>query len=315
MILLITHEFDQTGLSLLKWLKHLGKKAFILTSNDTLELESIGPEDFRFFNHTRHYRFVLSEKSFVIYRQGKFPDFENLHPPAAPATHKDFYKNEGKEVMQLLAYRLSKSKHLGDIERPNLNKLQVLHMAAQCGLLVPEYLYSNARTDIEAFYTKHRTIITKTIQPSLMIKEEQSLKVLYTRQLDFDQIKFEGDSIYPNFFQRQISKKMDIRVFCLKEHCYAMGIFSQNNRQTQTDYRHYDKEHPNRQVPVFLPENIKMQLLNLFKKLQLNYGSADFIYGTDAQFYFLEINPVGQFGVVSYTHNNFIERKIAQLVA
>jgi D-alanine-D-alanine ligase-like ATP-grasp enzyme len=47
------------------------------------------------------------------------------------------------------------------------------------------------------------------------------------------------------------------------------------------------------------------------QKLKLNTGSIDMIYTNDSKFIFLEVNPVGQFGMVSKPCNYNLEKKIA----
>ena len=47
------------------------------------------------------------------------------------------------------------------------------------------------------------------------------------------------------------------------------------------------------------------------KLLNLNSGSLDLIRAADGKYVFLEINPVGQFGMVSYPCNYNIEKEIA----
>ncbi len=46
--------------------------------------------------------------------------------------------------------------------------------------------------------------------------------------------------------------------------------------------------------------------------LGLDTGSIVLIKSKDDQWYFLEVNPVGQFGMVSYPCNYYLERKIAE---
>ena len=48
------------------------------------------------------------------------------------------------------------------------------------------------------------------------------------------------------------------------------------------------------------------------KKLKLETGSLDFIKTTDDRLVFLEVNPVGQFGMVSSPCNYYLEKKIAE---
>lgn len=46
--------------------------------------------------------------------------------------------------------------------------------------------------------------------------------------------------------------------------------------------------------------------------LNLNTGSIDLIVDTQDNYYFLEINPVGQFGMVSQPCNYYLEKKVAE---
>lgn len=47
------------------------------------------------------------------------------------------------------------------------------------------------------------------------------------------------------------------------------------------------------------------------KLMDLNTGSIDMIKNKNNEYIFLEVNPVGQFSMVSYPCNYYIEEKIA----
>lgn len=91
-----------------------------------------------------------------------------------------------------------------------------------------------------------------------------------------------------------------------------MAIFSQSNSQTNVDFRKYDDKLPNRCVPYILPNKIENALRDLMNSLNLNTGSIDLIVDTQDNYYFLEINPVGQFGMVSQPCNYYLEKKVAE---
>jgi glutathione synthase/RimK-type ligase-like ATP-grasp enzyme len=93
-----------------------------------------------------------------------------------------------------------------------------------------------------------------------------------------------------------------------------MAIFSQSNEKTKIDFRNYDLQKPNRTVPYNLPKEIILKLKKLTKALALRTGSIDLIKAKDGQYYFLEVNPVGQFGMVSRPCNYNIEMKIAKFL-
>jgi D-alanine-D-alanine ligase-like ATP-grasp enzyme len=90
-----------------------------------------------------------------------------------------------------------------------------------------------------------------------------------------------------------------------------MAIFSQNDEQTKIDFRKYNHLKPNRNVPFMLPPEIEKKLIQLSKKIGVNCGSIDMIVTSNNDFVFLEINPIGQFGMVSTPCNYVLNEKIA----
>src|SRR5690606_41647080 len=64
----------------------------------------------------------------------------------------------------------------------------------------------------------------------------------------------------------------------------------------------------NRTVAFNLPSDIENKLTKLMNVLSLNFGSIDMIVSKNREYYFLEVNPVGQFGMVSFPCNYNIER-------
>lgn len=93
---------------------------------------------------------------------------------------------------------------------------------------------------------------------------------------------------------------------------YSMAIFSQNDEQTQVDFRNYNVKKPNRTIPFKLPEIEKDKLVKFMNAVNMNCGSIDVIYTKDKKFVFLEVNPVGQFYQLSYPCNYHVEKKIAE---
>lgn len=87
-------------------------------------------------------------------------------------------------------------------------------------------------------------------------------------------------------------------------------MFSQNNDSSKIDFRNYSKK-PARRIPFELPEEIKKRTDHLMKTIGLNSGSIDMILTPDNEFYFLEVNPVGQFGMTSIPCNYKLEEIIA----
>ena len=91
-----------------------------------------------------------------------------------------------------------------------------------------------------------------------------------------------------------------------------MVIFSQNTEGTKTDFRNYNLSKPNRKMRYALPKEIENKIGKLMDSLNLNCGSIDIIYTTKKEYVFLEVNPVGQFGMVSTPCNYALEKQIAK---
>lgn len=71
-----------------------------------------------------------------------------------------------------------------------------------------------------------------------------------------------------------------------------------------------------RLIPINLPEYIVDKIFLLSLKTELNTGSIDFLYSLkENEYYFLEINPVGQFGFLSYQFNGEIDYEIAKFLS
>ena len=115
----------------------------------------------------------------------------------------------------------------------------------------------------------------------------------------------------PSIFQKYVEKKYEIRTFFLNGIFYSMSIFSQMDTTTQVDFRERTVL-PLRKAPYKLPAEYEEKLSKLMNKYSLKSCSIDTIVTPDHEFYFLEINPIGQFQWLSKNCNYQIEKKIAQ---
>jgi ATP-GRASP peptide maturase of grasp-with-spasm system len=198
-------------------------------------------------------------------------------------------------------------------ERPLLmNKLKVLHEAATCGLDIPDTLVSTERDRIQEFRQKHGRVITKPIGEALVYEVNGTPYGTYTTLLNDAMIQTLPKSGFPILVQEQLQKAFDIRVFYLDSNVYSMAIFSQLRTRTTVDFRQYDFERPARTVPYSMPAAVTERLRRLMNLLQLETGSIDFVKTTDGRIVFLEVNPIGQFGMVSQPCNYHLERAIAE---
>lgn len=195
-----------------------------------------------------------------------------------------------------------------------VNKLDVLAKASEVGMDVPNTLVSGDREEIIKFYQEcNENIITKSLYaiiPSYNGNNEGFTLKSYTEPVE--DIEMLPEQCFPTFFQQNIEKAYEIRVFFLDGKCYSAAILSQANNNSHVDYRREDRKNPSRIVPYNLNSKTKSQIIELMKAVGLNTGSLDFIIGQDGKTYFLEVNPVGQYGFINSACNFKISDDIAK---
>lgn len=101
-------------------------------------------------------------------------------------------------------------------------------------------------------------------------------------------------------------------MFYLSGRCYSMVILSQDSVYTETDFRKPILNNSlNRKLPYVLPKSIEDKITLLMDKLLLNTGSIDLIVDSENEYYFLEVNPVGQVLMTSVPCNYYLDKLVA----
>lgn len=189
-------------------------------------------------------------------------------------------------------------------------KLKVLEVAYNCDLKIPKTLITSSKNELNKFLEKKQnSAISKSLGEGKNISYNGKIYPFFTKKVDVTD-EFH-DKFSPSFIQEYIEKKYELRIFYIDGEFYSMVIFSQNNPKTTTDFRNYDFEKPNRFEPYNLPYEVKKKLNKMMIKLGLNTGSIDMIKATNGEYYFLEVNPSGQFGMTSTPCNYNLYEKVA----
>ena len=204
---------------------------------------------------------------------------------------------------------------LGSAFKYNLNKMITLDIAQSVGLHTPAFYVFNEKQCIEDLLKGDEQYITKSMSDGVYLFENEEKSqgyFTYTESLSSDDMEGYPEKLSPSFIQSKIEKQYEVRVFYLDGRFFSWAIFSQSDTQTCTDYRKYNDQRPNRVVPYVLPETLQQQLRDLFSKIGLNTGSVDLMVDSQDTYFFLEINPTGQFGVLSRATNYQLEAEIAR---
>jgi ATP-GRASP peptide maturase of grasp-with-spasm system len=222
--------------------------------------------------------------------------------------------DEWKNLIDFFHYFTKKNKCLGNFFNSNINKLICLDIAKECGLETPDTLIISDIQKVQKFKDTHNQIITKGIQESASFTTKLYYLQNYTEEIfEYESSKFV--EFFPTLFQQKLEKDYELRIFYFYGEFYSMAIFSQLDTQTQIDFRKYNDIKPNRTVPYTLPINIANNLRQFMNKIDLNTGSIDMVVTKGKRYVFLEVNPVGQFGMVSNPCNYYLEKKITECLS
>ncbi|SDQ29376.1 ATP-GRASP peptide maturase, grasp-with-spasm system [Chryseobacterium soldanellicola] len=224
-----------------------------------------------------------------------------------------FMSMERNTFLKTILKRIEKGKWFDYYETINeLNKIEALQLAKKVGLNIPKSFITNYSESFSQYNHINEESITKPLFEATGFIGEKGSYITHTKQLD----KRNKIPSYftPSLIQAKINKKYELRIFYLDNQFFAMAIFSSSNSKTKLDFRAYDFKKPNRTVPYNLPDNIKNSLNELMNKLNLYNGSIDMIVDTDGNYIFLEVNPIGQFGMVSLPCRYYIEKEIAMFL-
>lgn len=192
-----------------------------------------------------------------------------------------------------------------------LNKLAALRAAAEAGLEIPPTLITSSRTAIEAFRARHGRVITKPVgEVSFFALGTRSFG-MYTAEPEDADIAGLPELGFPSLVQAMVEKEFEIRSFFLDGELHSMAIFSQLDEQTSVDFRQYNSRKPNRAVPYRLPDDVARAARAFMDAVGLTSGSLDLIRTPDGRHVFLEVNPAGQFLMVSTPCNYRLEKVVA----
>lgn len=194
----------------------------------------------------------------------------------------------------------------------DVNKLAALEAARRAGLDVPPTLVTNDRAELRAFLDRHGRVVTKALWNGAAFPIDDAQYVFYTTEVTREAVDSAPERFFPSLFQAMLEKRYEVRAFYLDGECHAMALFSQLDPQTATDFRVYNPARPNRYVPYRLPAEVEDAVRALMRSLGLETGSLDLVRTTDGRHVFLEVNPIGQFAMVSAPCNYRLEKKVAQ---
>lgn len=187
------------------------------------------------------------------------------------------------------------------------NKMLQLKTAGKHGLKIPETLFSNDAKKVTEFF--HRECNGKMVAKlhGSLAKSMNGENFLSTHIIDHDSLENIEDIAYcPMIFQPYIEKAYELRIVYVDGTFFAGKI----NNSEHTDWRVAREGYS--WSSYDLPGPVEKSLAGMMKEMNLYLGAIDMIRGKDGEYYFLEVNPQGEWGMLQKELNFPIAQRIAE---
>lgn len=329
MVLIVSESSDLSTNTVIDWLKYLGKSFLRINDSDKVTIDTINFSSyylyFRMIHHGIKTTVIEStDIESIWYRRGEIGlsdiSFETLQKNRV--LHEGLLNYLRDEMLFLntslyqLISQVSKRK-IDSVDTAINKKIDNLLLAKNIGFEIPPTIITNNKEELLKFSAIHNyEIITKGISENIGFEFQEGRMIFLTSVLKKETVENLPSTFFPSLFQKRISKKLDIRITYIKGNIFSAAIYTPSKYRSIVDVRNVDKteDRSTRIIPFQLNEKNTTYLHSFMKKLNRDSGSLDFILSQENILYFLEINPVGQFGFISDACNYYIEKHIATAI-
>ncbi|PQA90602.1 MvdC family ATP-grasp ribosomal peptide maturase [Chryseobacterium shigense] len=173
------------------------------------------------------------------------------------------------------------------------SKMLQLKVAKENKLTVPQTIFSNDEEKIIAFF--HECCAGKAVAKlhSLTAKTMNGENIISTMIIEEDTLEHISDITYcPMIFQPYIDKQYELRIVYIAGEFFTGKI----NNSEEADWRVGKGDYS--WSSYDLPEDVRTGLASMMKEMGLYIGAIDMIRGKDGAYYFLEVNPQGEWGML-----------------
>jgi MvdC family ATP-grasp ribosomal peptide maturase len=196
---------------------------------------------------------------------------------------------------------LKEAKWIDDLERINYasNKLRQLRVASEVGFVIPQTLVTNkAEAAREFFHQVNGKMVSKLLTALSHSMQANSSFFLYTSTVKEEDLQDAESLRYcPMVFQEQIPKQQELRVAYVNGNVFVGALDASVYAAAKVDWRK-----PGVEVGAWqnheLPDEVVRRLQAFMGKFGLLFGALDFIVTPSGEYVFLEVNPIGEWGML-----------------
>lgn len=213
----------------------------------------------------------------IYYRKPTFPDTSDFAPEYRRIINSDILAIIDGLANSFSGVVLTKPYLLRQAE----NKIFQLIYAKSHSILMPKSFIGN--NDYWKCINDQRII-----KPISVGKIETSYGIaIIQTNLMHENDSYDSPELTPVYIQEYIKKSFEVRITVVDDDFFAVKIVSDN----MIDWRAGNN---NQYEIIDIPIEIKKCIKMMMKDFQLRFGAIDYIVDVDGKWYFLEINPNGQ---------------------
>lgn len=233
--------------------------------------------------------------SVIWYRK---PEKPTPHPALIDPAAKECSEQEYKELLRSFIGFFPRAKWVNDywqMQKYSVKANQIW-IAKQVGLSVPETVLTNDISVIRELGNRHAEIITKSIYyAGFGWGGTQYGCFTYVLSPDeLNRLTSEELAYAPSMFQQRVNKVQELRVTVIEGEVIACEIQTQHHTLENIDWRIEDVEDIPHKI-VDIPDDVAARLKKMLSIMGLNFGAFDLIVDETGTYYFIEVNPNGQY--------------------
>ena len=189
------------------------------------------------------------------------------------------------------------------------NKPYQIKIASELGFDIPKTIITNSSSSFHKYFNDMDVLVVKSLD-TFHFRDKKREYFAYTKMYNKEYITSSILTSAPAIFQQPLLNKIDIRVTVIGNEVFAISI-TDRGKPIEGDWRLLKDRAVYKEYN--LPSDIKEKCVNLTANLGLLYGAIDLAL-VDNKYYFLEINPTGEWAWIDQ-HTNFrLDEKIADLL-
>lgn len=295
MILILTDAFDTHADKVIHYLVQKNIKYFRFN----LDVESLKTAEISMLDSCwiieQNNKSVSTNTIETVWARRPFVEL-TLEEMKNQSTSFKIWKNEWNKTLNGLYLELKQCIWLNPLDKAfkGENKYLQRQLADTIKLNMPPFICSNSKKNLKEFLHKHQKVVLKLMSQEFYPAEDEGYLGLFVNivtEEDLDEFNIGGEN--PIILQKYIEKEFEVRYTVVGEKHFVCRIDSQKSKKASIDWRRYDI--PNTpHYEIFPPSDIKNKVNELMDILGLNYGAIDFIVTPQEEWFFLEINCLGQ---------------------